>query len=102
MAEKVKISTYLREYNNPKLKILLENYALSSLSIDLFFKYFENRIQKTPKAVAEFILDDKNGYELSLLGHRASGKMRFSAYNGKSDYLGQKCTVCARHSRFNG
>ena len=102
MSEKIKVSTYLQDYKDKNLNTLLTNYALSSISIDLFFKYFEGRVNKTPKDVAEFILDEKNGYELSLLGHRASGQMKFSGYNGKSDYRGSKCTVPVRHSRFHG
>lgn len=101
MKEKIKISTYLYEYNNPNLQTLLKNYALTNVSIDLFFKYFENRVKQNPKEVVEFILDEKNGYELSMLGHRASGEMNFLGYNGKSNYRGSKCTVAARHSRFH-
>ncbi|MBQ8681952.1 MAG: hypothetical protein IJ509_03470 [Bacilli bacterium] len=103
MNNKVTINSYLKTYKeNKELQILLRNYCLNSVSIDLFFKYYEGKVTKSPESVANFILDKNNSFELSMLGHRASGESNFYAYNGKGKYNGTYCTVGARHSRYHG
>jgi len=102
MTKKITIREYLESINNKTLKELINNYNLKDVSIDLFFRYFEERIEKNPTSVANFILNNENSFELGLFGSRASGKDRINAYNGKSNYQGKICTLGASHSKFYG
>ena len=101
-SKKITIKEYLNEYSKNKLlNSLLENYALKNIDIELFFKVFDS-VQRTPSDLAKFILDDKNGYDLSVFGNRTSGNSKYYGYNGKSMYQGTKCTLGASHSKFHG
>ena len=94
--KKVTISMYLKDINDKFLKIYLENYNIKNVDIELFFKMFDS-VQHNPKDVAKFILDEANGVELSIFGHRVNGSLDFPGYNGKSDYQGTKSTIGSRY-----
>ncbi len=49
------VYTYLKEVMTLNLQIIISNYFLRGVEIDLFFKVFSN-VEKDPKSVAEFIL----------------------------------------------
>ena len=95
------ISEYLSSKKDKTLKTILTNCSLDNVSINLFFKVFEN-VERKPDAVMDFIKDPNNAYELSVLGYRANHKDKFDAYNGKSNYQGVNCTLGASHSKFHG
>lgn len=98
----ITLEVYLSNQKNPNLKMILRNYNLDSVPVELFFKVFEDRVERNETSVADFIIDPKNAFELSLFGHRATGKDKFYAYNGKSDYQGVKSTLGASHSKYHG
>jgi len=98
---KTTISQYLKNEKNSLLNQLLSNYFLNNVSIDLFFKVFD-KVNQTPKDVAEFILDEKNGFDLGVFGSRASGISNYYGYNGKGYYQGVECTLGSSHSKFHG
>ena len=100
-AKKTSISKYLEEEKNPLLKQLLSNYFLNKVPVDLFFKVFDT-VNQTPKDVANFILDEKNGFDLGVFGSRASGLSDYYGYNGKGNYQGVECTLGSSHSKFHG
>ena len=101
ITKKTTISKYLEEEKNALLKQLLSNYFLNKVSIELFFKVFDT-VNKTPKDVANFILDEKNGFDLGVFGSRASGLSKYYGYNGKGNYQGVECTLGSSHSKFHG
>ena len=59
--QKDTVYTYLKEVMTLNLQIIISNYFLRGVEIDLFFKVFSN-VEKDPKSVAEFILDGNNAY----------------------------------------
>ena len=59
MRKKDTVYTYLKEVMTLNLQIIISNYFLRGVEIDLFFKVFSN-VEKDPKSVAEFILDGNN------------------------------------------
>lgn len=69
------IKEYLKEETNKELKILLEGYYLKDLSIDLFFKVFEE-VDCNPKSVADFIksatINNETSYKLAIFGMRTT------------------------------
>lgn len=95
------VYTYLKEVMTLNLQIIISNYFLRGVDIDLFFKVFSN-VEKDPKSVAEFILDGNNAYQLTMLGARVSGLSNIYAYNGMSDYEGVRCTLGSSHSNYCG
>lgn len=98
---KTTISQYLESEKNSTLNQLLSNYFLNKVSIDLFFKVFD-KVNQTPKDVANFILDGKNAFDLGVFGSRASGMSKYYGYNGKNYYQGVECTLGSSHSKFHG
>ena len=100
-SKKNAVYTYLKEIMTPNLQIIISNYFLRDVVIDLFFKVFSN-VEKDPKSVAEFILDGNNAYRLAMLGARASGLSNIYAYKGMSNYEGVRCTLGSSHSNYHG
>ena len=99
--KKVTISDYLNGIESKSLSLLLVNYRLTKVPVDLFFKCF-GEVERSPEALAKYIIDENNGFELSIFGSRASGENRINAYNGMSNYQGTRCTLGSSHSRFHG
>lgn len=95
------VYTYLKEVMTLNLQIIISNYFLRGVEIDLFFKVFSN-VEKDPKSVSEFILDGNNAYQLTMLGARASGLSNIYAYKGMSYYEGVRCTLGSSHSNYCG
>lgn len=87
----------LSSLSNLKLyKILLSNYSLTKVSVESFQDHFA---VYSHEEVIDYILDSNHGYELSRFGH---SKDKIKAYNGKSRYRGQVCTLGISHSNFSG
>ena len=101
MRKKDTVYTYLKEVMTLNLQIIISNYFLRGVEIDLFFKVFSN-VEKDPKSVAEFILDGNNAYQLTMLGARASGLSNIYVYKGMSNYDGVRCTLGSSHSNYCG
>lgn len=101
MRKKDTVYTYLKEVMTLNLQIIISNYFLRGVEIDLFFKVFSN-VEKDPKSVAEFILDGNNAYQLTMLVARASGLSNIYAYKGMSNYDGVRCTLGSSHSNYCG
>lgn len=101
MRKKDTVYTYLKEVMTLNLQIIISNYFLRGVEIDLFFKVFSN-VEKDPKSVAEFILDGNNAYQLTMLGARALGLSNIYAYKGMSNYDGVRCTLGSSHSNYCG
>lgn len=100
-SKKNTVYTYLKEIMTPNLQIIISNYFLRDVEIDLFFKVFSN-VEKDPKSVAEFILDGNNAYRLAMFGARVSGLSNIYAYNGMSYYQGARCTLGSSYSNYHG
>ena len=96
--KQVTVKDYLKNEKNKQVNFLLNAYYLSNVSIELFFRVFEE-VEKTPEAVINFILEPENSYELSVFGARATNVCSYSnGYNGKGNYQGTKSTIGASHS----
>lgn len=96
--KEVTLEQYLMNESDKKIKFLLTAYYLKNVSVELFFKEFEE-VERTPAAVKEFLMDLDNGYNLALFGSRACHEFDYdNAYNGKSNYQGVICTLGATHS----
>lgn len=100
MEKEITIGNYIKEYlkEDNVLNTLVTNYHIRNVKIKLLFSYFED-LKQDPKAVAEFIKNSDNGFELSLIGHRYNQLTNINAYNGIGYFQGTKCTVGSKYVR---
>ena len=98
MEKSITVYGYIKEYlrQDKLLKILIFNYHISNIKIELLFKYFEN-LEHTPEAVVEFIKNPDNGFELSMIGHRHNHLVDINTYNGVGYFQGTKCSVGSKY-----
>lgn len=105
MGKKMTIRGYLKDIDFANKNQLLINLFIGNVPIDLFFSVFGEKIgENNPSSVANFILDEKNAYELAVFGSRFNEKNKIDAYNGKNFYYGTngRTTLGSSHSRYAG
>ena len=98
MEKNITVGNYIKEYlwEDKLLNILVTNYHIRNVKIELLFSYFEN-LKKTPIDVVKFIKNSDNGFELSMIGHRYNNLTNISDYNGMGHFQGAKCTIGSKY-----